>query len=117
MRLPYHMGAITQGVALVALEHSAELLANVATLIADREHMVTQLKSLDVNVIPSSANFLLFTVPDSKEIWRSLLDQGVLVRDVGLSGYLRVTIGSAVENQRFIYALANSLGKSLGGKL
>ena len=117
VRLPYHMGAITQGVALVALEHSAELLANVATLIADREHMVTQLKGLDVNVIPSSANFLLFTVPDSKEIWRSLLDQGVLVRDVGLSGYLRVTIGSAVENQRFIYALANSLGKSLGGKL
>jgi histidinol-phosphate aminotransferase len=117
VRLPYHLGAITQRVALVALEHSAELLANVAMLVADREHMVAKLRNLGAEVIPSSANFLLFTVPSSRQIWRSLLDQGVLVRDVGLSGYLRVTIGNAAENQRFIDALANSLGKSLGGKL
>jgi histidinol-phosphate aminotransferase len=117
VRLPYHLGTITQAVALTALEHGDELLANVSKLVADRDQMATQLKSLDVDVIPSSANFLLFTVPSSKEIWRSLLDQGVLVRDVGLSGYLRVTIGNAAENQRFLDALANSLGKSLGGKL
>jgi histidinol-phosphate aminotransferase len=85
--------------------------------VADREHMVAKLRNLGAEVIPSSANFLLFTVPSSRQIWRSLLDQGVLVRDVGLSGYLRVTIGNAAENQRFIDALANSLGKSLGGKL
>lgn len=117
VRLPYHLGAITQAIALVALEHSDELLANVATLVADRERMVAQLKDLGAEVIPSSANFLLFTVPTSEEIWRSLLDQGVLVRDVGLSGYLRVTIGNAAENQRFIDALARSLGTSQGGKL
>lgn len=117
VRLPYHLGAITQAIALVALEHSDELLANVATLVADRERMVEQLKDLGAKVIPSSANFLLFTVPSSKEIWQSLLDQGVLVRDVGLSGYLRVTIGNAAENQRFIDSLAKSLGKSLGGNL
>lgn len=117
VRLPYHLGSITQAIALVALEHSDDLLANVATLVADRERMVVQLKDLGADVIPSSANFLLFTVPSSKEIWRSLLDQGVLVRDVGLSGYLRVTIGNAAENQRFIDALADSLGKSQGGNL
>lgn len=117
VRLPYHLGAITQAIALVALEHSDELLANVATLVADREQMVSDLKKLGADVIPSSANFLLFSVPSSAEIWRSLLDQGVLVRDVGLSGYLRVTIGNAAENQRFIDSLANSLGKSLGGKI
>lgn len=117
VRLPYHLGAITQAIALVALEHSDELLANVATLVADRERMVVQLKDLGAEVIPSSANFLLFTVPSSEEIWGSLLDQGVLVRDVGLSGYLRVTIGNAAENQRFIDALARSLGTSQGGKL
>lgn len=117
VRLPYHLGAITQAIALVALEHGDDLLANVATLVADRERMVVQLKDLGADVIPSSANFLLFTVPSSKEIWRSLLDQGVLVRDVGLSGYLRVTIGNAAENQRFIDALAKSLGKSQGGNL
>lgn len=117
VRLPYHLGAITQAIALVALEHGDELLANVATLVVDRERMVKQLKDVGADVIPSSANFLLFTVPSSKEIWHSLLDQGVLVRDVGLSGYLRVTIGNAAENQRFIDALAKSLGKSLGGSL
>lgn len=110
VRLPYHLGAVTQAIALVALEHKGELLANVETLVADRERLALQLHDLGAKVIPSSANFLLFTVPSSKLIWRSLLDQGVLVRDVGLSGYLRVTIGSAAENQRFIEALAKSLG-------
>lgn len=117
VRLPYHLGAITQAIALVALEHSEELLANVATLVRDRDRMVEDLKKLGANVIPSSANFLLFSVPSSKETWQSLLDQGVLVRDVGLSGYLRVTIGNAAENQRFIDSLANSLGKPLGTSL
>lgn len=117
VRLPYHLGAVTQAIALVALEHSDRLLAKVATLAADRERMVSDLKTLGADVIPSSANFLLFSVPSSQEIWHSLLDQGVLVRDVGLSGYLRVTIGNAAENQRFIDSLATSLGKSLGGKI
>ncbi len=117
VRLPYHLGAITQAIALVALEHSEELLANVATLVADRERMVSDLKKLGAEVIPSSANFLLFSVPSSKDVWQSLLDQGVLVRDVGLSGYLRVTVGNAAENQRFIDSLARSLGKSPGGNI
>jgi histidinol-phosphate aminotransferase len=117
VRLPYHLSAITQAIALVALDHSDELLANVATLVRDRERMVEQLRDLGAEVIPSSANFLLFAVPSSKEVWQSLLDQGVLIRDVGLSGYLRVTIGNAAENKRFIDSLANSLGKSQGGDL
>lgn len=117
VRLPYHLGSITQAIALVALEHSEQLLANVATLISDREEMASELSKLGADVIPSSANFLLFSVPSSKGIWQSLLDQGVLVRDVGLSGYLRVTVGNAAENKRFIDALANSLGKSPGGNI
>ena len=117
VRLPYHLSAITQAIALVALEHSDESLANVATLVQDRERMVGQIRDLGAMVIPSSANFLLFTVPSSQEIWRSLLDQGVLVRDVGLSGYLRVTIGNATENRKFIDSLAKSLRKSRGGNL
>lgn len=115
VRLPYHLSAITQAIALVALEHSDELLANVDRLVAARERMVSDLKMLGATVIPSSANFLLFSVPSSPQMWNSLLDQGVLVRDVGLSGYLRVTIGNAAENKRFLDSLANSLGKSPGG--
>ena len=110
VRLPYHLSAVTQAIALVALEHRKELLATVATIVASRQWVSDQLQSLGAIVIPSSANFLLFTVPSSQQTWQSLLDQGVLIRDVGLSGYLRVTIGNEAENQRFISALRNSLG-------
>jgi len=110
VRLPYHLSAVTQAIALVALEHRKELLATVATLVASRHWVSEQLELLGARVVPSSANFLLFTVPSSSEVWQSLLDQGVLIRDVGLSGYLRVTIGNQAENERFISALRNSLG-------
>ena len=112
VRLPYHLSALTQAVALVALDFRDELLESVEKLIQAREEMVKGLQELGANVIPSSANFLLFTVPSSHEVWRSLLDQGVLVRDVGLSGYLRVTIGTEEENERFLNALSTSLGGS-----
>ena len=110
VRLPYHLSAVTQAIALVALEHRKELLATVATIVASRQWVSDQLQSLGAIVVPSNANFLLFTVPSSQNTWQSLLDQGVLIRDVGLSGYLRVTIGNEAENKRFISALRNSLG-------
>ena len=65
---------------------------------------------MGLEVIPSSANFLLFSINHPQDVWQSLLDAGVLIRDVGLSGYLRVTIGNDAENERFISALRNSLG-------
>ena len=109
VRLPYHLSTLTQAVALVALQYKRELLDSVATLISDRERLITQLEAMGALVVPSSANFLLFTVPSSHEIWESLLEQGVLIRDVGLPGYLRVTIGNEAENQKFLSALRNSL--------
>jgi histidinol-phosphate aminotransferase len=39
------------------------------------------------------------------QLWVALLEKGVLIRDVGLSGYLRVTIGNEAENQLFVSAL------------
>lgn len=112
VRLPYHLSALTQAVALVALNFRVELLESVEMLIKAREKMTIELKKLGASVIPSSANFLLFTVPSSYEVWQSLLDQGVLIRDVGLSGYLRVTIGTDEENERFLNALSKFLGGS-----
>lgn len=110
VRLPYHLSVLTQAVALVALDFRVELLESVDTLIKAREKMIVELEKLGARVIPSSANFLLFTVPSSADVWHSLVDQGVLIRDVGLPGYLRVTIGTEEENERFISALSRSLG-------
>ncbi len=113
VRLPYHLSAITQAAAEVALEYRDELLGNVANLVAHREWVKSELEKLGLTVVPSKANFLLFSGFDipAPTLWKSLLDAGVLIRDVGLSGYLRVTIGSEAENKLFIKALTEIITK------
>lgn len=113
VRLPYHLSAITQAAAEVALDYRGELLGNVAMLISERERVRSQLETLGLTVLPSKANFLLFSGFDipAPLLWKSLLDAGVLIRDVGLSGYLRVTIGSEAENTLFIKAVTAILHK------
>ena len=107
VRLPYHLSALTQAAAEVALDHRSELLGGVSTLIAARATMVQALQEMGLTTIPSSANFVLFTgfKQDAPQLWAALLEKGVLIRDVGLSGYLRVTIGNDAENNLFISAL------------
>jgi histidinol-phosphate aminotransferase len=107
VRLPYHLSALTQAAAQVAIDYRAELLAGVSALIAARENVVSALGAMGLSTIPSSANFVLFTgfKQDAPQLWTALLEKGVLIRDVGLSGYLRVTIGNDAENQLFISAL------------
>ncbi len=107
VRLPYHLSAMTQAAALVAIEHRAELLGGVSTLIAARENVVSELHAMGLTTIPSSANFVLFTgfKQEAPQLWAEMLEKGVLIRDVGLSGYLRVTIGNEAENQLFVSAL------------
>ena len=107
VRLPYHLSALTQAAAQVAIDHRAELLGGVSTLIAARADLVDALHQMGLQTVPSSANFILFTgfKQDAPQLWSALLEKGVLIRDVGLSGYLRVTIGNEAENQLFISAL------------
>ena len=107
VRLPYHLSALTQAAAQVAIDHRTELLGGVSTLIAARAELVDALHQMGLHTVPSSANFILFTgfKQDAPQLWSALLEKGVLIRDVGLSGYLRVTIGNEAENQLFISAL------------
>ena len=108
VRLPYHLSALTQAAASVAIDFKDELLGNISTLIAAREELVEGLNKLGLQTIPSSANFILFTgfKPDASKLWRDLLAKGVLIRDVGIAGYLRVTVGNEAENKLFISAVA-----------
>ena len=111
VRLPYHLSAITQAAAEVALEYQGELLGTVAKLIDSRKKVVEALQSLGLTVAPSSANFVVFSGfnMEPSQLWRQLLDRGVLIRDVGLLGHLRMTIGNEAENQKFINALKDIL--------
>jgi len=107
------MSALTQAAAEVALDYKGELLGTVAQLRADRDRVAAQLSEMGLSVIPSASNFLLFTgfeMP-SAQLWQAMLDRGVLIRDVGLLGYLRVTIGNEAENTKFISTLSVCLGE------
>ena len=113
VRLPYHLSTLTQGAALVALDFKDELLSGVAVLRAERDRVASSLRELGLTVLPSQANFLLFSgfQTSSPQLWQEMLDRGILIRDVGLSGYLRTTIGTGAENEKFLHALRECLAK------
>ncbi len=103
VRLPYHLSVITQAAARAALRHADETLAGVASIIVERKRVVAQLIEQGYDVAESDANFVLFgTFVDAPASWQRYLDSGVLIRDVGITGHLRVTIGLPDENDAFL---------------
>jgi histidinol-phosphate aminotransferase len=107
VRLPYHLSAPTQAIALAALRHAPEMLGTVEAIKEQRDRIVTGLADLGLEPVPSDANFVLFGgLADAAQTWRELLDRGVLVRDVGIPHYLRVTAGTPDETGAFLAAMA-----------
>ena len=107
VRLPYHLSSLTPAAARAALRHADDTLGSVATLIAERERVTTALSGMGFRVIPSDANFVLFgAFADAPTTWQHYLDAGILIRDVGIPGYLRATTGLADENDAFLRASA-----------
>jgi histidinol-phosphate aminotransferase len=107
VRLPYHLSAPTQAIALAALRHAPEMLGTVEAIKEQRDRMVTGLAELGLEPVASDANFVLFGgLADAAQTWRELLDRGVLVRDVGIPHYLRVTAGTPDETGAFLAAMA-----------
>ncbi|WP_127480418.1 histidinol-phosphate transaminase [Nocardioides pantholopis] len=108
VRLPYHLSAVTQAVALAALRHAPELLGRVDELRAERDDLVAWLREQGLRVADSDANFALFgTFPDRHAVWQGLLDRGVLIREVGPDGWLRVSVGTPAEMATFKQALTD----------
>ena len=106
VRLPYHLSALTQAAARAALAQRDALLATVEAIKEQRDRIVATLRSRGLTVADSDANFVLFGVEEDQTIvWQRLLDRGVLIRDVGLPGWLRVTAGTPAETDAFLEAL------------
>lgn len=106
VRLPYHLSAITQATALAALEHTDTLLGYVEQLKSERDRLVAELRAIGYEVVESDANFVQFGRFDSAhDAWRKILDRGVLVRDNGVPGWLRVSAGTPQENDAFLDAV------------
>ena len=117
VRLPYHLAAVTQAVARAALAHSGELLAQVSELRERRDETVAWLRSLrhpdgrPLDVADSDANFVLFgTFADRHAVWSAMLERGVLIRETGPDGWLRVSIGTGEEMRAFRQALVEVAG-------
>ncbi len=110
VRLPYHLSSQTQAIARVALAHAPEMLAQVDQLRRTRDEMLQRLPQLGVEVIDSDANFCLFgPFEDRHDVWQRILDRGVLVREVGPSGWLRVSVGTPEQVDEFYNALAGAI--------
>jgi histidinol-phosphate aminotransferase len=110
--LPYHLDASKQIAGRLALRYVDEMDERVRHVVSERERIAATLRSLPVDVWRSGANFILFR-PRSKggrAVWQDLLDRSILIRDCSgwprLSGCLRVTVGTAAENDEFLAALA-----------
>jgi histidinol-phosphate aminotransferase len=114
VRLPYHLSTVTQAVARAALAHRAEPLATVELLRAGRDDLVAWRRGSGLRVADSDANFVLFGVFDDRnEVWQRLLDRGVLIRNTGPAGWLRVTVGTRDETAAFKIALSQALSEVL----
>lgn len=113
VRLPYHLSAVSQATALAALEHSDVLLSTVEDIKMERDRIVYELKRLGLEPAESDSNFVFYGgMADAQRMWQNLLDQGVLVRDVGIPGHLRVTAGTESETTAFLTAVEHFLRES-----
>jgi histidinol-phosphate aminotransferase len=108
VRLPYHLSALTQAAATAALRNSGIMLQMVDEIVEQRDRISSTLDSLGSRPHPSWSNFVLFGgVDDPKAVWQALYERGVLIRDVGIPGHLRVTAGTEAESTAFLEALAS----------
>jgi histidinol-phosphate aminotransferase len=110
VRLPYHLSAVTQATALAALRHAPELLGRVDDLRAERDATVAWLREQGFEVADSDANFVLFgRFADRHAVWQGLVDRGVLIRETGPDGWLRVSVGTPDEMAAFRQALMDTV--------
>ena len=110
VRMPYHLSSLTQAAAEAALAHPDSLLAGVQELSRQRDRMVAGLREYGFDVVASDANFVLFRgVADPTLLWTRLVEKGVLIRDVGIPGSLRVNAGTDAETTAFLTAMAEIL--------
>jgi histidinol-phosphate aminotransferase len=108
VRLPYHLSALTQAAATAALRHAPTMLGMVDEIVGQRERISATVAALGYEPYESWTNFVLFGgVDDAAATWRALYDRGVLIRDVGIPGHLRVTAGTEDETSAFLDALAS----------
>ena len=111
VRAPFNVGTLGQVAALAALEDAEHIARSRRLNAAERRRLTDELGRLGVVVTPSQANFVFIDVRrPARPVYEALLRRGVIVRPFGgLENNLRVTVGTAAENDRFLEALGEVL--------
>ncbi|BCB95796.1 histidinol-phosphate aminotransferase [Dissulfurispira thermophila] len=115
VRLPFNLNALSQAVALEAFKNKRLIESQIKNITSERERLFEELSRINnVSPYPSEANFILFKTKNADIVFKKLIKNGVLVRNLSsvVKDSLRVTIGTHGENNFFIKALK----KSIGGK-
>jgi len=113
--LPYHLDVAKQIAGRLALRFVDDMDERVKHIVAERERISEAMAAMEIDVVPSGANFVLFRPRHrtGRQVWQGLLDRSVLVRDCSgwprLTDCLRVTVGTPAENDAFLDALAEVL--------
>ncbi|NLO69549.1 MAG: histidinol-phosphate transaminase [Porphyromonadaceae bacterium] len=111
IKYPYNVNQLTQNKALEALENVDQVAKWVELILHEREQMFDQLSQLKMvrHIYPTDANFLLIQVENPNEVYKKLVEKGIIIRNrstVSLcGGCLRITIGEQTENMALIEEL------------
>lgn len=106
VRLPYHLSALTQAAATAAIRHADAMLATVADIRAQRKRLAAGLDALGYRVHESGSNFLLVGgFSDPSATFEALRAEGILIRNLGIPGHLRLTAGTAAETTALLAAI------------
>lgn len=108
VRQPFNVNAAAQWGALAALDDVDHIRRSIETNRDGMKYLKREIAALGLEQVPSQANFILLRVGDGAAVFQKLLRRGVIVRPMGaydLSEYIRVTVGTAKENARFISEL------------
>jgi histidinol-phosphate aminotransferase len=113
VRQPFNVNSVALAAATAALDDMEFVARSYAENLQGLRRLEEAARSLGLDYIPSHANFLTIRVGKGADVYKKLLRRGVIVRPIGgaygLPEHLRVTVGTAAENERFLTALAASL--------
>jgi len=112
-RQPFNVNSLAQAAAIAALDDKKFLRKTRETILKGKRYLYDNLARLGIAYVPSVANFILIDVGrDGVGVFREMLKYGVIVRDMkqyGLKNYIRVTIGTEKENEKFVKVLKKVL--------
>jgi histidinol-phosphate aminotransferase len=112
VRQPFNVNSLALAAAAAALDDMEFVAKSYAENLQGMKQLGEGFRALGLDFIPSHGNFVAVRVGKAAEVFKRLLRRGVIVRPVagyGMPEHLRVTIGTAQENEKFLQALAPSL--------